>query len=162
MSEVDSEQSETTQQTWVDEPMPEASQTSKRVREPEEGEEKHSHEKIKKKKDIDDFESILEHLKEIVAKLESSNFTNIEEVLGLFPTVDVERAIGSIIAMTGSTIPAANRPNHTKKFYKERKIVLKNNLCIRTFHEELEKEGFYPKYLGKVKLFGRPPLEQPP
>ena len=37
MSEVDSEQSETTQQTWVDEPMPEASQTSKRVREPEEG-----------------------------------------------------------------------------------------------------------------------------
>ena len=42
MSEVDSEQSETTQQTWVDEPMPEASLTSKRVREPEEGEEKHS------------------------------------------------------------------------------------------------------------------------
>ena len=162
MSEVDSEQSETTQQAWVDEPMPESSQTSKRVREPEEGEEKNSQEKIKKKKDIDDFESILEHLKEIVAELESSNFTNIEEVLGLFPTVDVERAIGSIIAMTGSTIPAANRPNHTKKFYKERKLVLKNNLCIRTFHEELEKEGFYPKYLGRVKLFGRPPQEQPP
>ena len=36
MSEVDSEQFETTQQTLVDEPMPEASQTSKRVREPEE------------------------------------------------------------------------------------------------------------------------------
>ena len=60
-----------------------------------------------------------------MAELESSNFTNVQEVLGLFPTVDVERAIGSIIAMTGSTIPAANRPNHTKKFYKERKLVLK-------------------------------------
>ena len=62
-----------------------------------------------------------------MAELESSNFTNIEEVLGLLPTVDVERAIGSIIAMTGSTIPAANRPNHTKKFYKERKLVLKKS-----------------------------------
>ena len=61
MSDVDSKQSETPQQTCVEEPMSEASQTSKTVREPEEEEEKHSHEKIKKKekKDIDDFESIL-------------------------------------------------------------------------------------------------------
>ena len=65
---------------------------------------------------MDEFKSIPGHLKEIVAELESSNF---EEVLGLFPTVDVERAIGSMIAMTGSTIPAANRPNHTKNFIKK-------------------------------------------
>ena len=115
----------------------------------------------KKKNNIDDFESILEHLKEIVAELESSNFTNTEEVLGLFPTVGVEHAVGSMIAMTGSTIPAENRLRHTKKYYKERKQVLKQNLCIRTFHEELEKEGFYPKYLGHVKMFGRPLLQQP-
>ena len=55
MSEVDSEKSETPQQTWVDEPMPEASQTSKRVREPEEGEGTNTQEKSKKKKDLDDF-----------------------------------------------------------------------------------------------------------
>ena len=69
MSDVDSEQSETPQPTCVDEPMPEASQTSKRVREPEEEETE-----SKKKKDIDDFESIIEHLKVIVEELESSNF----------------------------------------------------------------------------------------
>ena len=159
MSEVDSEKSETPQQTWVDEPMPEASQTSKRVREPEEGEVTNTPEKSKKKKDLDDFESILEHLKEIVAELESSQFNNIEEVLGLFPTVDVQRAVGSIIAMTGSTIPEENRPSHTKKYYKERKKVIRQNLCIRTFHEELEKEGFYPRYLGRVTLFGKAPLD---
>ena len=118
--------------------------------------------KRKEKKDIDDFESILELLKEIVGELECSDFTNIEEVLGIFPMVDVERVVGSMIAMTGSTIPSGNRPSHTKKFYKERKQVLKQNLYIRTFHEELEKEGFYSKYLGKVKLFGRPPSQQLP
>ena len=107
------------------------------------------------------FESILEHLKEIVAELESSQFNNIEEVLGIFPTVDVKRAIGSMIAMTGSTIPEENRPNHTKKIYKERNKVIRQNLCIRTFHEELETEGFYPNYLGRVTLFGRPPLDTP-
>ena len=74
--------------------------------------------------------------------------------------VDVERVVGSMIAMTGSTIPSGNRPSHSKKIYKKRKQVLKQNLCIRTFHEELEKEGFYSKYLGKVKLFGRPPSQQ--
>ena len=51
MSEVDSEQTETPKQTWVDEPMPEASQTSKRVREPEEGEETDTPDKPKKKGD---------------------------------------------------------------------------------------------------------------
>ena len=157
MSDVDSEQSETPQPTCVDEPMPEASQTSKRVREPEEEEIE-----SKKKKDIDDFESIKEHLKVIVEELESSNFSNIEEVLGMYPTIDVERAIGSMIAMTGSTKPVGSMPSHTKKFYKERNKVLKMNLCLRTFHEELEKEGFYSKYLGRVKLFGDPPQQQPP
>ena len=162
MSEVDSEKSETPQQTWVDEPMPEASQTSKRVREPEEGEETDTPDKTKKKKEIDDFECILEDLKEIVAELESSQFNNIEEVLGISPTVDVKRAVGSMIALTGSTKPAENRPSHTKKFFKERKKVIKQNLCARTFHEELEKEGFYSKYLGRLKLFGSAPLQQPP
>ena len=161
MSKVDSEKFETPQQTWVDKPMPEASQISKRVREPEEREGANTPEKSKKKKDLDDFESILEHLKEIVVELESSQFNNIEEVLGIFPTVDVKCAIGSMIAMTGSIIPEENRPSHTKKCYKERNKVIRQNLCIRTFHEELEKEGFHPKYLGRVTLFGRPPLDTP-
>ena len=30
-----------------------------------------------------------------------------------------------------------------------------------TFHEELEKEGPYSKYLGRVTLYGRPQLDTP-
>ena len=90
-------------------------------------------------------------MKVIVEELESSNFSNIEEVLGMYPTLDVECAIGSILAMIGSMKPVGSMPRHTKKYYKERKIVIKNNLC--TFHKELEKDGFYSKYLSKVKLF---------
>ena len=100
-------------------------------------------------------------MKEIVAELESSQFNNIEEVLRIFPMVDVQRAVGLMIAMTGSTIPEENRPSHTKKFYKERNKVIRQNLCIRTFHEEVEKEGFYPKYLGRVTLFGKAQLDTP-
>ena len=109
------------------------------------------HKKEKDEKSIDEFQSILEHLKVIVEELESSNFSNIEEVLGMYPTLDVERAIGSILAMIGSMKPVGSMTRHTKKYYKERKIVIKNNLC--TFHKELEKDGFYSKYLSKVKLF---------
>ena len=53
-------------------------------------------------------------------------------------------------------------PSHTKKYYKEKKQVMQENLSWRTFHEELEKERFYSKYLGKVKLFESPPQQQPP
>ena len=65
---------------------------------------------------MDEFECILEHLKIIVEELESSNFSNIEEVPGIYPTLDVERAIGSMIAMTGSTKPEGSMPKHTKKY----------------------------------------------
>ena len=134
--------------------MPETSLTSKRQREAEEkGKNMVEHKKEKDEKSIDEFQSILEHLKVIVEELESSNFSNIEEVLGMYPTLDVERAIGSILAMIGSMKPVGSMARHTKKYYKERKIVIKNNLCIRTFHKELEKDGFYSKYLSKVKLF---------
>ena len=135
--------------------------TSKKLREPEE-EGKNTVENKKKKDEIDEFESILEHLKVIVEELESSNISNTEEVLGMYPTLDVEHAIGSIIAMTGSMKPEGSMPKHTKKHYKESKLFIKNNLWIRTFHEELEKDGFCSKYLGKVKLFGSPPQQQLP
>ena len=161
MSDANPKNSGEQQRTIVDEPMPEAYLTSKRLREPEE--EGQNTVEIKKKKDeIDDFESILEHLKIIVEELESSNFSNIEEVLGIYPILGVERAIGSILAMTGSIKPEGSMPKHIKKYYKERKLFIKNNLCIRTFHEELEKDCFYSKCLGKVKLFGSPPQQQPP
>ena len=80
----------------------------------------------------------------------------------MYPTLDVERTVGTIIAMTGSTKPVGSMPSHTKKYYKERKQVMQQNLCLRTFYEELEKEGFHSKHLSKVKLFGSPPRQQPP
>ena len=161
MSNADPESSGERQRTNADEPMPEASLTSKRLREPEE-EGKNIVKNKKNKDEIDDFGCILEHLKVIVEELESSNFSNIEEVLRMYPTLEVEPAIGSIIAMTGSTKPEGSMPKHTKKYYKERKIIIDKNLCIRTFHEEIEKDGFYSKYLGKVKLFGSSPQQQLP
>ena len=86
MSDANPENFEEQQRTIVNKPMPEASLTSKRrenlkrrVRTPW---------RIKKKvgKSTDDFESILEHLKIIVEELESSNVSNIDEVLGMYST----------------------------------------------------------------------------
>ena len=156
MSDANPENPGKQQRTIAKEPMPKASLTSKRLREPEE-EGKNMVENKKKKDEIDEFESILEYLKVIVEELEFSNFSNNEEVLGIYPTLDVERVIGSITAMTGSMKPEGSMPKHIKKYCKERKLFIKNNLCIRTFHKELEKDGFYSKYMAKVKLFGSPP-----
>ena len=64
---------------------------------------------------------------------------SIEEVLGIYPTTDIEQAIGTIIAMTSSMKPVGSMLSQTKKFYKERKKVLKQNICLRGFHEELKK-----------------------
>ena len=122
MSDANSENSAEQQRTIANEPMPEASLTSKRLREPEE-EGNNTVENKKKKDEIDEFESILEHLKVILEELESSNFSNIEEVLRMYPTLDIERAIGSIIAMTDSMKPEGSMPKHTKKYYKERKLL---------------------------------------
>ena len=87
----------------TDEPMPEVSLTSKRVREPEEtGKETTETKKKKQESDIE-FESCREHLRVIIDELESSNFENIREVLGMEPSVHVVDAIGTMIAMAGST-----------------------------------------------------------
>ena len=115
MLDANPENSGKQQRTVVDEPMPETSLTSKRQRDPEvEGKNTVENKKKKDEKSIDKFESILEHLKVIVEKLESSNFSNIEEVLRMYPTLDVERGIGSIIAMTGSMKPEGSMPRHQK------------------------------------------------
>ena len=83
--------------------MPEVSLTSKRVREPEE-EVKEAETKKKKedKEDTTEFDSCVKHLRVIVEELESSNFLNIREVLGLEASVHVEHAVGTMIVMTGS------------------------------------------------------------
>ena len=39
--------------------------------------------------------------------------------------------------------------------------MIKQNPCLMTFHEELEKEGPCSKYLGRVTLYGRPQLDMP-
>ena len=79
--EATSEESGTSLQLVVDEPMPEASHTSKRVREPEGSEQpdKKNTEK-KRKKHIQQTK-----IKDIVEELKCSNFTNIREVLGMLP-----------------------------------------------------------------------------
>lgn len=117
MQKVNSEDCETLQRTLVDEPMSEASLTSKRVGEPEDGGKKHTENK-KKKGEVymDEFNSTVDHLKVTVGEFESSNFSNIEEVLRIYPTLDVQRALGIIIATTGSTKPEESMPSHTKKF----------------------------------------------
>ena len=87
--------------------MPEVSLTSKRVREPEETGKETTEKKKKKQennnKDDIEFESCREHLRVIIDELESSNFENIREVLGMEPSMHVVRAIGTMIAVAGST-----------------------------------------------------------
>ena len=147
--------------------MPEASHTSKRVREPEESEplDKKIYKKKKKKKSYtadEEYESCIAHIKDIVEELESSNFTNIREVLGMSPNLEVERATGTIVALAGSTKPEGDMPRNCRKFYRELKRMKEKNITTRKLHEELKEEGFYPGFLSKLKLFGKNNPEQPP
>ena len=107
-------------------------------------------------------------------ELESSNFTNIREVVGMSPNLEAERAVGIMVALAGSAKPEENMPSNCRKFYRElKKIKEKNistrrlqikekNISTRRLHEELKEEGFYPQFLSKLKLFGRNNPEQPP
>ena len=147
--------------------MPEASHTSKRVREPEESEplDKKIYKKKKKKKSYtadEEYESCIAHIKDIVEELESSNFTNIREVLGLSANMEVEHAIGTMVALAGSTKPEGDMPSNCRKFYRELKRMKEKNFTTRKLHEELREEGFYPRFLSKLKLFGKNNPEQPP
>ena len=149
------------QRTIVDEPMPEASLTSKRVKEPkEEGKEKLEKKKEKEADNTTEFDSIIEHLKVILEDLKSSNLTNIQEILEMYLTMDVQSAVGTMVPMVGLTKPEGSMPINTKKFDKERKKVIDQNICLRGFHKELINEGFYSQFLNKVMLFRSTP-EQP-
>ena len=53
----------------------------------------------------EEYASCIAHVKEIVEELESSKFTNIWEVLGMSPNLEVERAVGTMVALAGSTKP---------------------------------------------------------
>lgn len=75
--------------------------TSKRVREPKEEDKDNTENKKKKDDDSTEFDSIVEHLEVVVEELESSNFSNIEEVLEIYPTIDVECAVCITVTLAG-------------------------------------------------------------
>ena len=166
LSEATSEESGTSLQIVVDEPMPEASHTSKRVREAEESDrpERESSEKKKKTEYTvdEEFESCIAHIRHIVEELESSNFTNIRKTLGMNPTMEVERAVGTMVALAGSIKQEWEMRSNCWKFYRERKKMKEKDISPRKLHEELKEDGFYPRFLGKLKLFGENNPEQPP
>ena len=110
----------------------------------------------------EEFESCLAHLRDIVEELESSNFTNIREILRMNPTMEVERAVGTMVALAGSTKLEWEMPSNCRKFYRERKKMKEKDISPRKLHEELKEDGFYPRFLGKLKLFGENNPEQPP
>ena len=147
LSEVTSEDYGTSLQIVVDEPMPEASHTSKRVREPEESELPDKKSSEKKKKKIytadEEYNSCIAHIKEIVEGLESSNFTNIQEILRMSPNLEVEHAVGTMVALAGSTKPEGDMPSNGREFYRERERIKDKNVS-RSLHQELKEEGFYP------------------
>ena len=105
LSEATSEESGTSLMIVVNEPMPEASHTSKKVREPEESEQPDKKSSGKKKEKTytadEEYESCALHIKDIVEELESSNFTNIREVLEMFLNLEVQRAVGTMVALAG-------------------------------------------------------------
>ena len=110
----------------------------------------------------EEFESCIAHLRDIVEELESSNFTNIREILGMNPTMDVERAVGTIVALAGSTKREEDMPSNCQKFYRQRKRMKEKIISPRKLHEELKEDGFYPRFLSNLKLFGENNPEQPP
>ena len=125
ISDMNSEQSDCLQKIVINEPMPELSLTSKRVKEQEEGskgEEKIGKKKKNDKEDTAEFDSCIEHLRVIVKELESSNFENIREVLGMEPSVHVECAVSTVIAMTGLVRSEGEMPSNCRRFYKERTL----------------------------------------
>ena len=142
--------------------MPEVYLTSKRVREPKEEDKDNTENKKKKDDDSTEFDSIVEHLEVVVEELESSNFSNIEEILEIYPTIDVECAICITVALVGSTKPVRSMQSSTKKYYKERKMAIHQNICLRDFHEELKKESFYLLFLSKLTLFRSTQEQQRP
>ena len=135
LSEATPEDSGTSLQVVVNEPMPEASHTSKRVREPEESEQPNKKSSEKKKEKIytadEEYESCIAHIKDIVEELESSNFTNIREILGMTPNLEVEHAVGTMVALVGSTKPEGDMLSKCWKFYRERKRIKDKNISTR-------------------------------
>ena len=127
--------------------MSEASHTSKRIRELEETEQSNKKSSEKKTEKIytadEEYESCIAHIKDIVEELVSSNFTNIREILGMTPSLEIEHALGTMVALAGSTKPEGDMLSNCRKFYRERKRIKDKNISTRSLHEEL-KEGFYP------------------
>ena len=147
LSEATSEDYGMSLQIVVDEPMPEASHTSKRVRELEESElpdKKSSEKKIYIYTADEEYKSCIAHIKEIVEGLESSNFTNIQEILRMSPNLEVEHAVGTMVALAGSTKPEGDMPSNGREFYRERERIKDKNVSRRSLHQELKEEGFYP------------------
>ena len=78
------------------------------------------------------------------------------------PFVHVEHAVGTMIAMTGSTRPEEAIPSNCRKFYKERKQLIQRNVCLKDLHEELKKDGFYAKFVSRASLFRSTSEQKPP
>ena len=149
LSEATSETSGGSLQKVVGEPMPEASQTSKRVWEPDED----GKETGKKKKDSEkeELDSCVAHLREIIEELEEGEFKNIPQVLGIPATEHVEHAVGTMIPLAGSARKRASIPSTSRKFYREREQFVVHKKTVKAFHEELKEDGFYARFLGKVR-----------
>ena len=69
------------------------------------------------------------------------------------PSMHVERTIGTMIAMTGSTRSEETIPITCRKFYKERRQVIRDNVCLKDLHEKIKRGGFCTTFLSKVSLF---------
>ena len=67
-----------------------------------------------------------------------------------------------MVALAGSTKPEGGMPSNSQKFYRELKKIKEKNITTRKLHEELREEGFYPRFLSELKLFGKNNPEQPP
>ena len=100
------------------------------------------------------------HLREIIEELEEGEFKNIPEVLGIPATEHVERALGTMIALAGSTRKMASLPSTSRKFYREREQFVLQKRSVKAFHVELKEDGFYARFLGKVRQL-RNRSEQP-
>ena len=60
------------------------------------------------------------------------------------PNLEVEHAVGTMVALAGSTKPEGDMPSNGQEFYRERERIKDKNVSRRSLHQELKEEGFYP------------------
>ena len=66
---------------------------------------------------------------------EPSNFTDIQEILGMTSNLEAEHAVSIMVALVGPTKPERDMLSKCWKFYRDQKRIKDKNTSMRRLHE---------------------------